>query len=94
MKEKILQIIRDLYCCEYTGLLKIEEIPNGYCLVLGLNNTEKPLRISANLDEENFLKFIRKELRERHLDFTKYYYGYQIMADPGCPIDQSCYCNV
>lgn len=94
MKEEILQIIRDLYCCEYTGLLKVEDIPGGYCLTIGLNNDEKPLRISASLDKENFLKFIREELRQRRLDGVSYYYGYQHYADPGCPINQSCSCNV
>lgn len=93
MKEKILQMFRDLYCKEYTGKLKIEEIPDGYTLVLYLNKDERPIRISAQGDEDSFLKFIREELRKCHFEMAEYYYGYQTYADPGCPVDSKCSCH-
>lgn len=92
MKEKILCLFEELYKKKYLGKLEVKEIPGGYTLVLHLNQDEKPIRISAQGDEDTFLKIIREELRTRHFDLAEYYYGYQYYPDPGCP-PKKCCCN-
>lgn len=81
MREKILQLIEKLYCKKYTGKIKVEKIKDGYTLVLGLNQEERPIRISGQMGEKDFLKYVENELRLRHLETTEYYYGYKIDID-------------
>lgn len=83
MNIKYDQVIRDLiykvYGKCYIGKLKIKHLqPVGYELLLMLDCDEKPLHIAAQLQWNEFLEFIEKELRIRHLHTTSYYTGYKI----------------
>ena len=59
---KLLQAIEDTYQKKYVGVLKIEKLePIGFKVSLG--HPDKPLVVSAELDEDSFIKFFIQELR-------------------------------
>lgn len=62
----------------YVGHLRIHRLADG-CIdvVLGLDGPDKPLHISAQLDEERFLEYFENELRKRRLTSTKFFTGYK-----------------
>lgn len=93
-KEKILQLIEDVYNKKYVGHIKVTKLnPIGWGVRLGMNNDDKPIIIDAELPDDKFLKFFRKELLDRDWDCTKYFMGYKNYPDNGCPHDSSCSCN-
>lgn len=74
LKQVILDYIRELYEREYVGGLDIEYLdPTGYKVSFYLNRGEYPLSIITDLSEEEFLPFIKEELRSRKLHKTKYF---------------------
>lgn len=92
----ILEIINRIYCKYYCGKIKVKELfkvcpkqpceepvktITGYQLILGLNNTERPLIISYEGDVEKFLIHIAKELKVRRLSDTEFYTGYQVINE-------------
>lgn len=88
IEQAIRDLIKNLYCKEYQGVLKVHEttykFPGeppehvGYRLDLGLNKDEKPLSIACDGTAEEFLKFIENELKERSLIRTKYFTAIQL----------------
>lgn len=98
LEAAILCIIEKAYCAKYTGKLKIEELfdcnnnVSGYKLVLALNNVERPITMFMSGTQQDFLKYVEKELRSRHLHYTSYYTGYQVPV-VDCDLDTSCSCN-
>lgn len=75
----IRELIYKVYGELYIGKLKVKKLDTGgYDLILGLDVDEKPLHIAADLEWEEFLKYLEQELRSRHLHTTKYYTGYKI----------------
>jgi hypothetical protein len=95
LKQAILEAVRDIYHKEYVGKIEIEELPKGYTLKLGFNKPEAPITISAELKAPDFIKFIRKELRERHFELVTYFTGYKYEPEDLCNqnINNSCSCN-
>ena len=66
--------MRDLYKMEYVGGIEIQNLdPIGYKVSLNFNKSETPLVIIADLPDEEFLPFIKEELRSRKLQRVKYY---------------------
>jgi hypothetical protein len=59
------------------------------------NKPEHPIAISAEMDAQHFIKFIKKELRERHFEFVSYFTGYKYDPEDLCNqnISNSCSCN-
>jgi hypothetical protein len=59
------------------------------------NKPEHPISISAELKDSEFVKFVRKELRERHFELVKYFTGYKYDLKDLCNqnISNSCSCN-
>lgn len=94
----VLLIIEKAYCAKYVGELKIQDLldcndkPVGYKLQLGLNSPERPLTIQMQGTAKQFLKFVEKELRTRHLHTTSYYMGYKLPPKEDCDKNTSC-CN-
>lgn len=88
IEQAILDLIKNLYCKEYRGLLKVYEttykFPGeepkhiGYRMDLGLNKDEKPLSIACDGTAEEFIKFIENELKQRSLIRTKYFTAIQL----------------
>ena len=87
-ENKVLDIISKLYEREYIGKLHISRIkPFGFKLTLGMNNVDKPIVIAAQLNEEDFLKYVYNELRERNFVAAVHYsMGEQILPYSDCKI--------
>lgn len=93
IEQVILESIRNVYCVDYTGTLDVEELkPIGYKVRLGIQNSERPITIMAELPLNKFLKFFVQELRDRHLNDVHYYTGYRVPPDDQC-FDTSCACK-
>ena len=74
LKQVILDYIRELYCMKYIGGLEITNLdPVGYKVAFNFDKSEMPLVIIADLPDEEFLPFIKKELRDRKLQRVKYF---------------------
>lgn len=66
--------MRELYKMEFTGTIKIENLePTGYKISFNFNNSENPLVIISDLSDEEFLPFIKEEIRNKKFHKTKYY---------------------
>lgn len=66
--------MRDLYKMEYIGKIEIEDLdPIGYKVSFNLDRSENPLVIIADLPDEEFLPFIKEELRSRKLQRLKHF---------------------
>jgi hypothetical protein len=69
MEKAILDMIEKRYHKKYVGGIKVTKIgkePTGYKLVLDLGNPDKKgITITADLEAEDFLKFIEQELISR-----------------------------
>lgn len=86
LEQAILESFITINKVKYIGRIKVIEHKDhdGYTLVLGLNNNEKELTMSCDGTAEQFLSFIRKEIRERQLCRVDYYSGYQVKPDNKC----------
>ena len=79
LEKQILNIIEKRYKRKYTGNIKVTKLGNGwagYKLVLDLGNPDRrPIVISADLEAEDFLKFIEQELISRQLQKVQFFKG-------------------
>lgn len=82
LKQIILCLIEKHYKKKYIGKLKIIDLnPIGYQVKFGLNNVDKPLVISAELDDKSFIKFMEHEIIDRGMDLVKYFMGVKSYPD-------------
>lgn len=83
MEDAIRQIIYELYDCVYTGKLRVKPLdPVGYEMTMELQSDERPLHLAAQLEKEDFLNFIREELRKSHFNSDHFYTGYKYDLPP------------
>ena len=77
LEKAILDIIEKRYKRKYVGGIYVTKLLSGYKLVLDLGNPDKRLiQISADCEsEEDFLKFIEKELISRQLIRVQFFRG-------------------
>lgn len=77
LEKQILDIIEKRYKRKYIGGITVTKLLSGYKLVLDLGNPDKKvLQISADIEsEEDFLKFIEKELISRQLQKVQFFKG-------------------
>ena len=77
LEKQILDIIEKRYKRKYVGGIKVTKLLTGYKLVLDLGNPDvRVIQISADIDsEEDFLKFVEKELISRQLERVKFFKG-------------------
>lgn len=74
LKRVILDYILDTYKMEFVGTIKIEDLnPQGYKVSLNFNNSENPLVLIADYPDEEFIQYIKNEIRSRKFQRTKYY---------------------
>lgn len=80
------QAIEDVYQKKYVGVLRLTKLkPIGYSVSLYLQS-ERPINIAAQIEnQQEFIKFFKKEMRERSLDSVKYFTGYKSQ-----PYDYKC----
>ena len=79
MEEAILEIIEKRYKRKYIGGIKVTKLGMGwagYKLVLDLGNPDRrPIVIAADLEAEDFLKFVEQELISRQLYKVQFFKG-------------------
>lgn len=79
MEKAVLDMIERRYKKKYVGGIKITKLGTGwagYKLVLDLGNPDKRLiTISADLEAEDFLKFVEQELISRQLIKVQWFKG-------------------
>ena len=95
IEQVILEAVQDIYHKKYVGKLEVRQLSKGYQLLMWFNKPEAPITISAECSAENFIKFIRKELRERHFELVQYFTGYKYDPKDDCYQNESksCSCN-
>ena len=85
MERAILKMIECKYKCKYTGHIKVTKLGKGwagYKVVLDFDNLDKPIiQISADLEAEDFLKFVEQELVSRQLQKVKFFRGVKIYPE-------------
>lgn len=85
MEKAVLDIIEKRYKKKYIGGIKITKLGTGwagYKLVLDLGNPDKrQIQISADLEAEDFLKFVEQELISRQLIKVQWFKGIQIYPE-------------
>ena len=93
IKHRIQDIITEVYNVKYVGSLEVKRIePVGLIVRLGIMNDYKPMYISAELDDEQFLKYFKKELYDRNLDMVEFFKGFMTYPDD-CIQDTRCSCH-
>lgn len=94
LEQVIRDYILDIYKKEYTGKINVQKLdPVGYYIHLGMSMPERPLVIYAELEDREFLKFLKKELKDKRLNLI-YYGKLQLTYPYDCsPINKSCSCN-
>ena len=77
LEKSILNIIEKRYKCRYTGGIQVTQLLSGYKLILDLGNPDKKtLQIVVDTNnEEDFLKYIEKELISRQLAKVQFFKG-------------------
>lgn len=84
----------DIYHRQYIGKIRIQKLdPIGYSVQLGLQTPDKPITIYAELEDAEFLKFIKQDLRDRR--FNLIYFGeLQLRYPTDCaPRSNKCGCH-
>jgi hypothetical protein len=85
MEEAIINMIECKYKCKYTGHVKVTKLGKGgtgYKVKLDFDNLDKPIiQISADLNAEDFLKFVEQELVSRQLHRVKFFRGVKIYPE-------------
>jgi len=95
LEQAVRKIIEEIYCAKYKGILRVEEtftdshhnLPKchlGYRLILGLNKDHAPVSLTMTGNKEQFLKFIKKELRHSHFDHVSYFTAEKMYFNNGC----------
>jgi len=85
LEKAILEILECKYKCTFTGHIKVTKLGKGgtgYKVVFDFDNLDKPvLQISADLNAEDFLKFVEQELVSRQLHRIKFFRGVKIYPE-------------
>ena len=88
LNQVIREYMRELYEMEFIGDIKIEDLePVGYKVAFNFNRSENPVVIIADLPDEEFLPFIKEEIRSRKFHKVKYYSASKL------PPEQIKYCK-
>ena len=95
IRQSILNTFTEVYNVKYVGSLEVERIePIGLTVRLGIMNDLKPMYISAELDDVQFLKYFKKELYDRNLDMVEFFKGVKNYPDDCIQqIDTRCGCH-
>lgn len=93
LEQVIREYLLDIYNSEYIGKLKVEKLPLGYQISLGMNTPECPIVIYAELEDKEFLKFLREELRMRKLNTVFYGKLFKTMPPECNKVNRACSCN-
>lgn len=66
--------MKELYQMDFRGDIKIKDLDSGgYSVSFNFNKSENPVVIIADLPDDEFLSFIKEEIRNRKFHKVKYY---------------------
>lgn len=94
LEQAIQGYFQDIYGKCYTGKLSIQKLnPVGYCVRFGMDRPNRPTVIYAELEDEEFLKYIKRQIKDMRLNLT--YYGIlKLKYHTNChPINTACSCH-
>ena len=64
LEHQIRDIISEVYGSYFLGKIRVEKLNTiGYKVSFGIPNEDKPTVIAVELDDDKFLKYIRKEIK-------------------------------
>lgn len=92
LEQVIREYILNIYKKVYIGKIKIKELNPGYCIYLDMGNPDAPLVICAQLEDNEFLKLLKEDLRNRNF-YINAHYGLLMKDYPvsECePINRAC----
>lgn len=83
MEKDVICLIEKLYDCKYGGGIEVTQLGSGgYILKLDLGNTGiRSIQIAANLNAEDFLEYVKKELISRQLSKVQFSRGIKIYPE-------------
>lgn len=85
---KIKELIKQIYCSEIIAPLKVIPLcPVGWTVIIGIPAPEKPMTISAELPDDEFLEYLKKELEFAALH-ARESYTINLIARPWRKINQ------
>lgn len=95
IEQAILNYFTEVYDVKYVGTIKIKKMkPKGISVRLGIPNDYKPMFISADLEDQQFLNFFKKELRNRHMELVDFFKGIKTYPDDCIQnLDTRCGCH-
>ncbi len=94
LEQVILDYLMDIYHRKYIGKIDIKKLdPIGYCVKLGMQTPDQPITIYAELEDDEFLKFLKQDLKDRR--FNLVYFGeLQLKYPTDCqPRSRKCGCH-
>lgn len=92
--QAILECFSEVYGKKYIGSLFITKKPNGAIdVAIGYNHAETPQHLMAELNEEDYIKWFKKELWRLRLDQRAYGHVSRVSTIPPmwCPHKQQIY---
>lgn len=75
LENKIKEMIECTYECIFKGKVEVKKLGDSYQLRLSLNQPERPIWMTYQGDEDDFLKYLKDEFKKRRLSDTEYYTG-------------------
>ncbi len=84
LESAVQDIIKEIYEKEYTGMLRVIKLKNGYKLQLGFGHNDIPQEYAFDGNEQQFLKYIRKELKKVGWDSIEFSELKKLYFTRGC----------
>ena len=76
-EKQIKEFIESCYECTFIGKAEVFKNYDFYTLRLVLNTDYAPINLSYQGSIEDFLKYVKRQLKEMRLDRVYYYLGYK-----------------
>lgn len=81
LEQVIQEYFLSIYKKKYLGKLEIKKLsPVGYCIKFGMDRPTQPSIIYAELDDCNFLKYLKQQIKDMRLNLI--YYGELSLINP------------
>lgn len=94
LKQVIQDLFRDIYNKIYIGKLDIEKLnPIGYCIKFGMDRPEKPTVIYAELEDKDFIKFLKEQIKSMRINLLHHGKLYLTYPYDCNPINTQCNCH-
>ena len=94
LEQVIQEYFLNIYGKQYIGKLSIQKLnPVGYYIKFGMDRTNRPTVIYAEMDDTKFLKFLKQQIKDMRLN-NMYNGILKLKYYTNCnPINTSCSCH-